>query len=86
MRFLDDGDRFDPATGVHHERATLRDAEGTERDFDLWTTCFTPRELRLLATAAGLRVESVAGVAPGRYGDEAPALAHPELLLLATRA
>jgi SAM-dependent methyltransferase len=86
VRFLDDGDRFDPATGVHHERATLRDTEGTERDFDLWTTCFTPRELRLLATAAGLRVESVAGVAPGRYGDDPPALEHPELLLLATRA
>jgi SAM-dependent methyltransferase len=86
VRFLDEGDRFDPETGVHHERATLRDAGGTERDFDLWTTCFTPRELRLLATAAGLVVESVAGVAPGRYGDERPALEHPELLLLATRA
>lgn len=86
VRFLEAGDRFDPATGVHHERATLRDTEGTERDFDLWTTCFTPRELRLLAAAAGLRVESVAGVAPGRYGDDPPALEHPELLLLAARA
>jgi SAM-dependent methyltransferase len=86
VRFLDEGDRFDPATGVHYERATLRDAEGTERDFDLWTTCFTPRELRLLATAAGLVVDSVAGVAPGRYGDDPPALEHPELFLIATRA
>ena len=24
---------------------TLRDAAGAEREFDLWTTCFTPREL-----------------------------------------
>lgn len=85
VRFLDEGDRFDPASGVHYERATLRDAEGTDRDFDLWTTCFTPRELRLLATAAGLRVDSVAGVAPGKYGDDRPAIGHPELLLLATR-
>jgi SAM-dependent methyltransferase len=86
VRFLDKGDRFDPVTGVHHERATLRDPDGTERDFDLWTTCFTPRELRLLATAAGLVVDSIAGVAPGRYGDDQPALEDPELLLLATRA
>jgi SAM-dependent methyltransferase len=85
VRFLDQGDRFDPATGVHYERATLRDIEGTERDFDLWTTCFTPRELRLLASAAGLAVDSVAGVAPGKYGDDLPAIEHPELLLLATR-
>jgi SAM-dependent methyltransferase len=85
VRFLDEGDRFDPATGVHYERATLRDPQGTERDFDLWTTCFTPRELRLLASAAGLAVESVAGIAPGKYGDDPPAIEHPELLLLATR-
>ena len=43
VRHLEAGDTFDAAPGVNHERATLRDAEGTERDFDLWTTCFTPR-------------------------------------------
>ena len=32
VRFLETGDRFDPATGVHHERATLRDPDGAERD------------------------------------------------------
>jgi SAM-dependent methyltransferase len=85
VRFLDEGDRFDPGSGVHHERATLRDSEGNERDFDLWTTCFTPRELRLLATAAGLEVDAVSGVAPGKYGDDPPAVEHPELLLLASR-
>jgi SAM-dependent methyltransferase len=85
VRFLDAGDRFDPATGVHHERATLRDPDGIEQDFDLWTTCFTPRELRLMATAAGFTVESVSGVAPGRYGDDHPDLEHPEILLLAQR-
>jgi SAM-dependent methyltransferase len=85
VRFLDAGDRFDPATGVHHERATLRDPDGTEQDFDLWTTCFTPRELRLMATAAGFNVESVSGVAPGGYGDDRPGLEHPEILLFAQR-
>ena len=85
VRFLESGEQFDPATGVNHERATLRDAQGNEQQFDLWTTCFTPRELRLMAAGAGLAVESVSGVAPGKYGAESPALEHPELLLLATR-
>ena len=45
VRFLEDGETYDPATGVLHERSTVRDADGAEREFDLWTTCFTPREL-----------------------------------------
>ena len=67
---------------MNHERATLRDADGIEQEFDLWTTCFTARELRLMAAAGGLVVESVSGVAPGKYGDDAPRLEHPELLLI----
>jgi SAM-dependent methyltransferase len=85
VRFLESGDQFDPATGVNHERATLRDPNGAESEFDLWTTCFTPRELRLMAADAELVVESVSGVAPGKYGDDPPRLVHPELLLLAAR-
>ncbi|HEY5012050.1 MAG TPA: class I SAM-dependent methyltransferase [Acidimicrobiia bacterium] len=85
VRFLDPGDSFDPATGVHHERATLRDPAGAEKEFDLWTTCFTPRELRLVAIAAGFAVESICGVAPGRYGSDRPTLEHPEILLVAGR-
>ena len=39
-----------PATGVNHERTAVRNEAGERRRaFDLWTTCFTPRELRLLA-------------------------------------
>ncbi|HEX4491034.1 MAG TPA: class I SAM-dependent methyltransferase [Acidimicrobiia bacterium] len=85
VRFLEDTERFDPATGVNHERATLRDQHGHEQAFDLWTTCFTPRELRLMATAAGLTVDHVSGVAPGRYGDNPPTLEDPEILLVASR-
>ena len=85
VRFLETNDQFDPATGVNHERATLRDADGAEQEFDLWTTCFTARELRLMATAAGLTVDAISGVAPGRYDTAKPTLEHPELLLLATR-
>jgi SAM-dependent methyltransferase len=85
VRFLEDGETFDPATGVLHERCTVRDAEGREREFDLWTTCFTARELELLATGSGLVVDAVHGVSPGRYRAEPPTLDAHELLLLARR-
>jgi len=85
VRHFEDGEEYDPATGVLHELATVRDPEGAEREFDLWTTCFTGRELELLAAGAGLAVDRVAGVAPGKYGADAPTLSHPELLLIARR-
>jgi SAM-dependent methyltransferase len=83
---LEPGETFDPATGVLHERATLRGPDGGEREYDLWTTCFTPRELRMLAEAAGLDVVAVWAVAPGRYARSEPDLTHPEHLLVARRA
>ena len=85
VRFLEEGETFDPPTGVLHERSVVRDPGGREREFDLWTTCFTARELELLAASAGLGVDAVHGVAPGRYGTQRPRLDHPELLLLARR-
>jgi len=85
LRHLEAGEEFDPETGVLHEVATLRDAEGTERPFDLWTTCFTRRELGLLAVGAGLEVLAIHGVTPGRYGPGPVTLADPELLLVARR-
>jgi len=85
LRHLEAGETFDPATGVLHERATVRDAAGDEREFDLWTTCFTTRELVLLAGREGLRDVAVHGVAPGRYRVAAPDLDAPELLLIARR-
>jgi SAM-dependent methyltransferase len=85
VRWLEEGEDFDPRTGVLHERATVRNPEGDERAFDLWTTCFTVRELSLLARAAGLAVDGVHGVKPGAYARTAPTLEHPELLLLARR-
>ena len=85
VRFLEEGETFDPTTGVLHERSTVRDADGAQREFDLWTTCFTPRELELLARSAGLAVDALHGVAPGRYGARALTLDDPELMLLAHR-
>jgi hypothetical protein len=85
VRFLEAGETFDPATGVLHERSTVRGPDGREREFDLWTTCFTARELELLAAGSGLDVDAVYGVTPGRYRAQAPTLDDPELLLLARR-
>jgi SAM-dependent methyltransferase len=85
LRWQEPGEDFDPATGLVHEVTTLRNEAGEERAADLWTTCFTARELRLLAEASGLEVVGVHGVAPGRYGVTPVTLHDPELLLLARR-
>ncbi len=83
LRHLEAGETFDPASGVLHEVATVRNPDGAERGFDLWTTCFRGRRLAELARAAGLAVDAVHGVAPGRYRAVPPHLDAPELLLLA---
>ena len=67
LRYLEDQDRFDADAGVNHERTEVRDEAGAVAEVDLWTTCFTPRELRLLAAAAGLEVEHIWSVTPGAY-------------------
>ena len=85
VRFLEEGDTFDPAAGVNHEIATVRNEAGEEADFDLWTSCFTPRELRLIAASAGLVVEAIWSVRPGSYARNPPDLDHPEWLLLARK-
>lgn len=83
LRWMEGGDTFDPATGVNHEVATLKNAEGAETTADLWTTCFTARELRLLARGAGLVDVRISGVTPGDYGNGPVTFERPELLLLA---
>jgi SAM-dependent methyltransferase len=85
VRFLEESDVFDAERGVNHEVATVKNPAGEDRDFDLWTSCFTPRELRLLAASAGLEVEHLWAVAPGRYAARPPDLEHPEWLLVARK-
>lgn len=85
IRHLEAGEAFDPATGVLHEVATLRNPAGDEQPFDLWTTCFTARELALLAALHGVDVRGIHGVAPGRYATTPPTLDDPELLLVGRR-
>ena len=85
VRFLEATDDFDAATGVNHETTAVRNPAGEVRSFDLWTTCFTPAELRLLMTAAGLDTEQVFSVAPGDYAARPPDLDHPEWLVVASK-
>ena len=84
-RGLEAGETLDASTGVLHERTTLRNRRGEQQAAELWTTCFTARELELLATLAGLEVVALHGVTPGRYRAMPPDLDQPELLLLARR-
>jgi SAM-dependent methyltransferase len=86
VRFLEGSDAFDADTGVNHERTVIKDEAGRDAEHDLWTSCFTPRELRLLARAAGLAPLHVWSVTPGDYARRKPDLDHPEFLLLARRS
>jgi SAM-dependent methyltransferase len=85
VRYLENFDTFDADAGVNHEVATVKDEEGADAQFDLWTTCFTPRELRLLARAAGLTVRDVWSLTPGAYKAEPPTTDTAEFLLVAQR-
>jgi SAM-dependent methyltransferase len=85
VRFLEPGESFDLDTGVLHEVATVKGQGGVEAPFDLWTTCWTPRELRLLAAGAGLEPIAVHASTPGRFGRRIPSLEEPGLLLLARK-
>lgn len=76
---------FDPATGMSHERTVVRDADGVPIDAELWTGCYTARELRLLLPQHGFEVDHIYGVEPGRYSTAPPSVDLPELLVLATR-
>lgn len=85
VRFLEEQDRFDVDRGVNRERTVVKGEAGDDLETDLWTSCFTPRELRLLAAAAGLEVERLWSVTPGAYRPDPPDLDHPEFLLVARR-
>ena len=75
---------FDADAGVAHERTEVRDPDGTAIEVDLWTGCYTPRELRLLLARHGLDVERISSVEPGAYGNDPPTTESPEFLVVAS--
>ena len=81
VKYPQDEGTFDVATGVHHERTVIKDEQGTDADADLWTTCYTARELELLAERAGLTLDAIWSVNPGDYQRRAPTIETAELLI-----
>ncbi|MEY2459415.1 MAG: hypothetical protein QOG30_1245 [Acidimicrobiaceae bacterium] len=86
VRYPQEAGVFDVETGVHHERTVLKDEAGRDADADLWTTCYTARELQLLCDRVGLQVDAVWSVEPGRYERRAPTIETPELLVVGRKA
>ncbi|HYN34254.1 MAG TPA: class I SAM-dependent methyltransferase [Ilumatobacteraceae bacterium] len=78
-----DGAWFDAATGVSHEITEIRSESGDPRTVDLWTGCYTPRELRLLLGAHGFEVDSISSVEPGAYGLARATTESPEFPAIA---
>jgi SAM-dependent methyltransferase len=76
---------FDAGSGVSHEVTEVRDEEGRPRTVELWTGCYTPRELNLLAVASGLTVERILSVDPGGYEEREPTVESSEFLLIASK-
>lgn len=81
-----DSAEFDAVTGICHERTEIRDPDGRVLTTDLWTGCYTPRELDLLLRRHDLSIRSISGVEPGRYGWDPPDTEHPEYLVIAERS
>lgn len=86
IRYLAPGDAIDLERGLVHSSAEVRGPDDERRRFDLWTACYTPGHLAALCAGVGLELEELGGIEPGRYGHEAPTLADPELLVIASRA
>jgi SAM-dependent methyltransferase len=77
---------FDPVKVLYKARVdNVEGASGETASFEIWNSCYTPRELEWIANGAGLDPEAVFGVSPGAYGREQPTMDHPELLLIARK-
>ncbi len=82
VKYHEDAD-FDAATGVSHEITEIRSEAGEARSVDLWTGCYTPRELGLLLRGHGFVVDSISSVEPGAYGSAPATTESPEFLAIA---
>jgi SAM-dependent methyltransferase len=80
-----EGAEFDADTGVNHERTEIKSEAGESKTVDLWTGCYTPRELRLLLAGHGMTVERISSVEPGAYGFDPATPDTAEFLVIASR-
>ena len=86
MQYLSDNDNFDASTGVNRENTEIMNREGEKKAAVTWTTCFTPRELRLMSEKVGLLVKNIWSVTPIDYKLLPCDIKNPEFLLLAEKA
>jgi SAM-dependent methyltransferase len=84
VKYFEDA-TFDADTGVNHEHTEVRNEAGEARTVDLWTGCYTPRELRVLCRTVGLVVDRISSVEPGSYSTAPPTVETPEFLVTAHR-
>ena len=74
---------FDALSGVSHETTDIRNELGEVKNVDLWTGCYTPRELRLVFNLAGFDIISISSVEPGQYSMAKCSTDLPEFLVVA---
>ena len=75
---------FDADTGVSREETSVKNAAGASLGAELWTGCYTPRELRLMLNAEGFTVRDIFSVDPGGYEERPPTLESSEYLVIAS--
>lgn len=74
------------ASDLDVNEGRTRELERSEDgDIEVWTSVYTPRELRLLAIGVGLVPEDVWAVEAGAYARRTPDAEHRELMLVAKR-
>ena len=78
-----EGAEFDVLSGVSHETTDIRNDQGEVKNVDLWTGCYTPRELRLVFDMAGFDILSISSSEPGHYSAAACSTELPEFLVIA---
>lgn len=84
VKYFDEA-KFDADSGVNHETTEVRNQDGEVLGADLWTGCYTPRELRLMLDKAKMNVRDIFSVDPGVYVDASPSLETSEYLVIAFR-
>ena len=86
IQYLGDNDNFDALTGVNRENTEIMNREGEKKEAVTWTTCFTPRELRLMSEKVGLLGKNIWSVTPIDYKLLPCDIKNPEFLLLAEKS
>ena len=74
---------FDALRGISHELTEIRNEQGEIKAVDLWTGCYTPRELRMVFDRSGFDIVSISGVEPGQYSLAECSINLPEFLVVA---